>query len=326
MSFATSVNPDTNQSIKFEKLFHGILNFHMKEIRGNYSRETQNYSKLGKIPIAHITSSNLPINQNEMLIGKIAQYNQLLNVTIINNLKSDEIHTIPEFGKLSHTSCSPKFLHYPIFKNKGLSGGSLYIPLHYVYYDSDSADNSNEEHLFRIINKNSLRPRLGENPMETSDRSTIYHHSMNIRKLAPHTVMYWSNGTTSYINRPTVPYPIDQLPVYLSSRVNFQKSTHVCHNCYMRQSKSINGEFQPMIVHDMTYSQTNNGCLNLLFIKLRRFTKLIQRILTSQTIVCSKAFKSCSVKKSILSDYKQEDVKFFKNNQFKTTKSKHLVK
>ncbi|CAI2729838.1 unnamed protein product [Schistosoma spindalis] len=330
MSFATNVDPATNQPIKFDKLLNGILNFHMKGISRNYGYEAQNYSKSDKIIIEHKTSSNFPANQNEMLVGKIAQYNQLLNVTIINDLNSackpDEMHITPEFEKSDYGSCSSRSLHYPTFKTKDFSRSSLYMPLYYVYYDSDSAKYFNKERIFGVIDKNSVCSRLRENPVETFDRSTKYHHSRNVRKLVPRTVMYWSNGPASSIDRATVPYCLDQLPIYLSSRLNFKKSVHVCNNCYMRQSKSINDEFKPMIVHDMPYSQANNNFLNLLFIKLKRFTKLIQRISKSETIVCSKGFKNCGVKKFTLIDHEQKDVKFSTNDKPKTMKSQNLVK
>ncbi|CAH8567840.1 unnamed protein product [Schistosoma margrebowiei] len=302
----------------------------MKEISGNYGSKTQNFAKLDKILIAHKTSSDLSVNQNEMLIGKIAQYNQLLNVSIINNLKSackpDEIQITPGFEKSDHRLCSSKALLYTTFKSKDLSGSCLYMPLYYVYYDLDSTNYSNKERIFGIINKNSVCSRLRENPVETSYRSTIYHHSMNVRKLVPSDVMYRSNGSTSSINRPTVPYCLDQLPIYLSSRLNFKKNVHVCNNCYMRQSNSTNCEFQPMIVHDMPYLQANNSFLSLLFIKLKRFTKLIQKISKSEKIVCFKGFKSCGIKKSMLSDHKQKDVKFYADDKSKTMKSQNSIK
>ncbi|CAH8583401.1 unnamed protein product [Schistosoma haematobium] len=328
--FATSVNSATNQPINFDKLPHGILNFHMKEISGNYGRETQNFSILDKTLIAHKTSSVLSVNQNEMLIGKIAQYNQLLNVSIINDLKSackpDGIHITPEFKKSDHTSCSSKSLLYTTFKNKDFSGSSLYIPLYYVCYDLESTSYSKKERIFGTINRNSVCPRLRENPVEISDRSTIYHHSMDVRKLVPCAVIYWSNGSASSINRPTVPCCLDQLPIYLSSRLNFKKNIHICNDCYMRQSKSTNSEFQPMIVHDMPYSQANNSFLNRLFIKLKRFTKLIQKISKSETTVCFKGFKSYGIKQSMLSEHKQKNLKFYADDKSKAMKSQNSVK
>ncbi|CAH8554015.1 unnamed protein product [Schistosoma intercalatum] len=302
----------------------------MKEISGNYGRETPNSSKLDKILIAHKTSNDLSVNQNEMLIVEVAQYNQLLNVSIINDLKSacktDEIHITPEFEKSNHTSCSSKPLLYTTFKNKDLSGSSLYIPLYYVCYDLESTSYSKEERIFGTINRNSVCPRLRENPVEISDRSTIYHQSMNVGKFVPCALTYWSNGSASNINRPTVPYCFDQLPSYLSSRLNFKKYIHVCNNCYMRQSKSTNCEFQPMIVHDMPYSQANNSFLNRLFIKLKRFTKLIQKISKSETVVCFKGFKSCGIKQSMLSEHKQKNLKFYADDKSKAMKSQNSVK